>query len=108
MIRYLANSECCARLADFLTVRLLLITTLYCIQAKFRQELKENENQFDRDAKTVLLLTDRREDPITPLMNQWTYQAMLHELIGLHNNRLNLGKPGDQPSKNLEDLKVST
>ena len=25
---------------------------------------------------------------MTPLLNQWTYQAMLHELIGIHNNRV--------------------
>lgn len=31
----------------------------------------------------MVLILDRREDPITPLLNQWTYQAMLHELIGL-------------------------
>ena len=39
---------------------------------------------------TVLLL-DRRDDPVTPLLNQWTYQAMLHELIGLDRNRATIG-----------------
>jgi vacuolar protein sorting-associated protein 45 len=38
----------------------------------------------------VLLIIDRREDPITPLLNQWTYQAMVHELIGIKNNIVNL------------------
>lgn len=29
---------------------------------------------------------------MTPLLKQWTYQAMAHELIGLHNNVLDLSK----------------
>lgn len=40
---------------------------------------------------TVLIL-DRREDCVTPLLNQWTYQAMIHELLGFENNRVDLGK----------------
>ncbi|KAF0697376.1 Aste57867_11928 [Aphanomyces stellatus] len=38
----------------------------------------------------VLLLLDRKDDPITPLLSQWTYQAMVHELLGLFENRVNL------------------
>lgn len=28
---------------------------------------------------SVQLVLDRREDPVTPLLSQWTYQAMVHE-----------------------------
>ncbi|KAJ0256553.1 Vacuolar protein sorting-associated protein 45 [Hirschfeldia incana] len=38
----------------------------------------------------LLLVTDRRDDPVTPLLNQWTYQAMVHELIGLQDNKVDL------------------
>ncbi len=41
----------------------------------------------------VLVISTRREDPVTPLLSQWTYQAMLHELIGVRNNRLSLAPP---------------
>ena len=41
-------------------------------------------------AETTVLILDRREDPVTPLLNQWTYQAMIHELLGLTNNRVDL------------------
>ena len=34
----------------------------------------------------ILLLYDRKEDPISPLINQWTYQAQLHEILGIKNN----------------------
>ena len=40
-------------------------------------------------APTVLLL-DRRDDPVTPLLLQWTFQAMVHELIGINTNRVDL------------------
>lgn len=47
--------------------------------------LSESSNNF-----CVFLMLDRREDPITPLLTQWTYQAMLHELIGIENNKIDL------------------
>jgi vacuolar protein sorting-associated protein 45 len=65
---------------------------------------------------SLLLVIDRRDDPVTPLLNQWTYQvcrnktiiylcikctallickqhgsqAMVHELIGIENNKVDL------------------
>ena len=36
---------------------------------------------------TTVLILDRRDDPVTPLLNCWTYQAMIHELLGIKNNR---------------------
>lgn len=37
-----------------------------------------------------MLIFDRKEDPVTPLLNQWTYQAMIHELIGIKENKIQL------------------
>lgn len=34
----------------------------------------------------------RKDDPVTPLLTQWTYRAMVHELIGISNNRVLLPK----------------
>ena len=47
---------------------------------------------FDFGARSnpIMLLLDRRDDPVTPLLTQWTYQAMIHELIGMEDNRLTL------------------
>ncbi|WFD29515.1 vacuolar protein sorting-associated protein 45 [Malassezia sp. CBS 17886] len=39
------------------------------------------------DVPPLLLILDRRNDPVTPLLTQWTYQAMVHELLGIHNGR---------------------
>ncbi|KAF9013529.1 Sec1-like protein [Cyathus striatus] len=38
----------------------------------------------------LLLILDRRNDPVTPLLSQWTYQAMVHELLGIQNGRVDM------------------
>jgi len=62
---------------------------------------------FDGDTSGVVLVLDRREDPVTPLLTQWTYQAMVHHCIGITNNRVSLkGAPG--VSKDLQDVVLSS
>lgn len=46
------------------------------------------------DVSPLLLIVDRRDDPVTPLLNQWTYQAMVHELIGIQDNKVDLRNTG--------------
>uniref|UniRef100_A0A2K5JL22 Vacuolar protein sorting-associated protein 45 n=1 Tax=Colobus angolensis palliatus TaxID=336983 RepID=A0A2K5JL22_COLAP len=54
----------------------------------------------------LLLILDRCDDAITPLLNQWTYQAMVHELLGINNNRIDLSRvPGI--SKDLREVVLS-
>nr|GAT60168.1 predicted protein [Mycena chlorophos] len=43
----------------------------------------------------LLLILDRRNDPVTPLLSQWTYQAMVHELLGIQNGRVDLSMVPD-------------
>jgi hypothetical protein len=38
----------------------------------------------------LLLILDRRNDPVTPLLSQWTYEAMVHELLGISNGRVHI------------------
>ncbi|KAH9820270.1 Sec1-like protein [Melampsora americana] len=64
---------------------------------KLGQELMyqiQNENQlFDfrlTHPSPVLLILDRKNDPVTPLLTQWTYQAMVHEVLGIKNGRVDL------------------
>jgi vacuolar protein sorting-associated protein 45 len=45
---------------------------------------------------------DRKNDPITPLLKQWTYQAMVHELLGISNGRVDLSKVPDVKPENRE------
>ncbi|KAI0074122.1 Sec1-domain-containing protein [Panus rudis PR-1116 ss-1] len=59
----------------------------------------QNESQlFDfrlTQVPPLLLILDRRNDPVTPLLSQWTYQAMVHELLGIHNGRVDLSMVPD-------------
>jgi len=60
-----------------------------------------------RGVNTLLLILDRCDDPVTPLLSQWTYQGMVHELLGLNNNRVVLkGAPGVH--KDLEEVVLSS
>jgi len=55
------------------------------------QQKINNDNLIDKaEGDCVLLICDRRDDPVTPLLNQWTYQAMVHELLNLENNRVDM------------------
>ncbi|KAJ1769990.1 vacuolar protein sorting-associated protein 45 [Coemansia sp. RSA 1813] len=58
------------------------------------QYLMDHESNLfgsnSRDNQTQLLILDRKNDPVTPLLTQWTYHAMIHELIGINNGRIDL------------------
>lgn len=68
------------------------------LATEIRYQMTQEEQLFEfrkTDTPPILLLLDRRDDPITPLLSQWTYQAMVHELIGIQNGRVDLsGVPG--------------
>ncbi|CAH3038527.1 unnamed protein product [Pocillopora meandrina] len=92
LIRYQQSSEMAQRLAE-----------------NIKHKINEEASLFDfrrTDVPPVLLILDRRDDPVTPLLNQWTYQAMVHELIGLRNNRVDLSRcPGI--TKELQEVVLS-
>ncbi|KAG8346353.1 putative vacuolar protein sorting-associated protein 45-like protein [Trypanosoma vivax] len=80
LIRYDQNSIFCQRLAMDLS-----------------EILGKNPELYDYKSKdSMLLLLDRNSDALTPLVIPWTYQAMLHEHIGIHNNRLRLQEVNNQ------------
>ncbi|KAK1924702.1 Sec1-like protein [Papiliotrema laurentii] len=53
----------------------------------------------------LLLILDRRNDPVTPLLSQWTYQAMVHELCGITNGRVRIE---NEARAELKDFVLST
>ncbi|KAL6522128.1 vacuolar protein sorting-associated protein 45 [Orobanche minor] len=54
------------------------------------------------EVSPLLIIVDRRDDPVTPLLNQWTYQAMVHELIGIRDNKVDLSNIGKLPKDQQE------
>jgi len=81
MIRYEKNSELGKRLAGEINYQIQQETQLF----DFRRY----------DTPPILLILDRKNDPVTPLLNQWTYQAMVHEIIGINNGRVDLSRISD-------------
>lgn len=92
IIRYNARSEPCMRVAES------VLSTM---------DTEADLFHFPKaESPPLLLLLDRRDDPVTPLLKQWTYQAMVHELVGISNNRVDLvGRPG--VPKDLHEVVLS-
>ncbi|XP_069805395.1 vacuolar protein sorting-associated protein 45 [Dendropsophus ebraccatus] len=92
MIRYQLSSEMAKRLAEGV-----------------KQVITKEYELFDfrrTEVPPLLLILDRSDDAITPLLNQWAYQAMVHELLGINNNRIDLSRvPGI--SKDLKEVVLS-
>ncbi|KAK3944717.1 vacuolar protein sorting-associated protein 45 [Diplogelasinospora grovesii] len=68
------------------------------LASEVRYSMTQEDQLFDFrkvDTPPILLILDRREDPITPLLNQWTYQAMVHHLMGINNGRVDLSSIPD-------------
>lgn len=99
-IRYQASSEMCKRLAEGVRQVLAKEGSLF----SFRSQT--SSLQTDASQPPVLLILDRRSDPVTPLLNQWTYQAMLHELLTINNNRVDLSHV-EGVSKELREVVIS-
>ena len=78
-IRYQESSTSCTRLAQAITKRTQSDASLF---------------EFRRSTDCVLLLLDRRDDIITPLLTQWTYEAMVHQHYGITHHKAQI--PGEE------------
>lgn len=68
------------------------------LATEVQYQMTQEEQLFDfrkADTPPILLLLDRRDDPITPLLTQWTYQAQVHELLGIHHGKVDLSDAPD-------------
>eukprot|EP01022_Parablepharisma_sp_SALTPOND_P020387 TRINITY_DN370_c3_g1_i1.p1 TRINITY_DN370_c3_g1~~TRINITY_DN370_c3_g1_i1.p1 ORF type:complete len:880 (+),score=79.34 TRINITY_DN370_c3_g1_i1:3525-6164(+) len=105
VIRYQRTSDVCKMLAKSLTVFMLVAKRQ---QEKIGKEVDLFERNCGASPNTLLLIINRKEDPITPLLNQWTYEAMIHELIGISRNRVDVKKmPGGKSSTETPELVLS-
>ncbi|KAJ0116538.1 hypothetical protein J7T55_007518 [Diaporthe amygdali] len=63
------------------------------LATEVRYHINQEDQLFDFrkvDTPPILLILDRRDDPVTPLLTQWTYQAMVHHLLGIDNGKVDL------------------
>ena len=73
-IRYLKDSELSCQLADKISIKFKRLAMV------FRTDFERQNN--------LLIITERKEDPITPLLFHWNYQSILHELFGIDCNKI--------------------
>lgn len=72
-VRYQKSSENCKKIAE-----------------EVAQFIRRENGLFENArSDTTLLVIERSQDIATPLLNQWTYEAMIHEMLTLTNNRCN-------------------
>ncbi|KAG6918769.1 hypothetical protein DXG01_011960 [Tephrocybe rancida] len=63
------------------------------LAVEVQHRIRSESSLFDfrlTQVAPLLLILDRRNDPVTPLLSQWTYQAMVHELLGIQNGRVDM------------------
>lgn len=95
VIRYRAGSAATQTLAKQIYEQITKESSLF--------DFRNHENGA---APPLLLILDRRDDPVTPLLHQWTYQAMVHELLNIRNNRVDLSENPAVP-KDFKELVLS-
>lgn len=76
------------------------------------REIKKDEKQLfdfasDPSAPPTLIILDRNDDPLTPLLQPWTYQSMIHEYIGVKRNMVDLSQVPNI-DKDLEKVTLSS
>lgn len=59
-IRYLNGSHACRHIA-------------MNVKGKMESELNEKPSDYLMDEKAILIITERKEDIVTPLLTPWTY-----------------------------------
>ncbi|KAK0403985.1 hypothetical protein QR680_017224 [Steinernema hermaphroditum] len=87
-VRYQSSSRDSQRLSEELTKLFTREEALF----------QERTAASGSDDDTMLLILSRTEDAVSPLLNQWTYEAMVHELLGLVHNRVKIPGEDGQPN----------
>ena len=84
-IRYRAGSDACARIAEQVASKMRMIHKTF----------------FDLKSKDcVLLIADRRDDPVTPLLTPWSYEAQIHTYLGIKDGIVEVdGNTNDEPAE---------
>lgn len=97
LIRYQTQSQLCKVLADK-------------VSNMMRNEAIRNKpwrKAAPFDVNSVLVIVDRRHDLITPLVNKWTYYAMIHELFDIKQNRIDLVNVPNRQLKDPKEMLIS-
>mmetsp|Transcript_12879 Transcript_12879/g.19956 ORF Transcript_12879/g.19956 Transcript_12879/m.19956 type:complete len:707 (+) Transcript_12879:274-2394(+) len=79
------------------------------LDIKLNQFLKNPEFWFHGDAnnpdreRATLLILDRKDDCLTPLMHDFFYQAMVNDVLNVNNDKITLAKKSGENLDDYED-----
>jgi vacuolar protein sorting-associated protein 45 len=115
-IRYASHSPCAEEMARDIYDVIQNDDRYYFRTTTQQPKYGDHHHHHHTNGGLLLFIVDRRDDPVTPLLSQWTYQAMVHELLGLNNQRVILkGTPGitdstnnNASNKELEEVVLSS
>ena len=86
-------------------------TTLALAKSIENEIMKDTKQLFnfpsDPSTPSTLIILDRYDDPVTPLLQPWTYQSMIHEYIGIKRNMVDLSHVPNI-DKDLEKVTLSS
>lgn len=63
-------------------------------QAIIKREYETCPNAFEQPGNTTLIITERKEDPATPLVFDWSYLSMLNDIVHIEDNKVTLKGEG--------------
>ena len=66
------------------------------LSSKLEKEYTASHATFDKFKSYDLVLLDRKDDPLTPLVFNWSYYAMVDEVLGVENNSIKQGAFGNE------------
>ena len=83
------------------------------INHAFRTHAELFEHGTSLAEPCLLLVLDHADDAITPLLSVWSYHAMIHELLGIEDNVVDMSytdytAPGSTPEKPLKSIVLGT
>lgn len=65
-------------------------------------EYTQNHKEFLPESMDILIF-DRREDPITPLIYNWSYQSLINEFIGIEGNTIKIQGTSEVFARQTDD-----
>ncbi|KAL3694828.1 hypothetical protein R1sor_008479 [Riccia sorocarpa] len=98
LVRYRAARSAAANSVSTTTARDLVPTKMAAALWERLMKYKTTLPNFPKTETCELIIVDRSVDPVAPIIHEWTYDAMCHDLLDMNGNkftyevRLNSGK----------------
>ncbi|ODV62372.1 Vps45p [Ascoidea rubescens DSM 1968] len=105
VIKFESNSKVSSTLANHIFYQINSLNSNY--YSLFNDNNLKQQSNNNITKKPLLLILDRRNDPISSLVLPWTYQSMIMELVGIHNNIVNLSSISSSKSNEINQFTLN-